>query len=92
MGQDFTTILTGIGTIVLMLAVFVGAYYFSKFVSKKRENQGGQAFLGCHIWHCLCGSLCTEFHTVGQGTYRTESACGDPAGNRNVCHTPGLPL
>ena len=35
MGQDLTTILTGIGTIVLMLAVFVGAYYFSKFVSKK---------------------------------------------------------
>ena len=37
MGQDFTTILTGIGTIVLMFAVFVGAYYFSKFVSKKTQ-------------------------------------------------------
>ena len=41
MGQDFTTILTGIGTIVLMLAVSVGAYYFSKFVSKKYQPKYG---------------------------------------------------
>lgn len=41
MGQDFTTILTGIGTMVLMLAVFVGAYYFSKFVSKKYQPKYG---------------------------------------------------
>jgi flagellar biogenesis protein FliO len=41
MGQDFTTILTGIGTIVLMLLVFVGAYYFSKFVSKKYQPKYG---------------------------------------------------
>ena len=41
MGQDFTTILTGIGTIVLMLAVFVGTYYFSKFVSKKYQPKYG---------------------------------------------------
>jgi len=41
MGQDFMTILTGIGTIVLMLAVFVGAYYFSKFVSKKYQPKNG---------------------------------------------------
>ena len=43
MGQDFMTILTGIGTIVLMLAVFVGAYYFSKFVSKKYQPKLGNA-------------------------------------------------
>ena len=43
MGQDFTTILTGIGTIVLMLLVFVGAYYFSKFVSKKYQPKFGNA-------------------------------------------------
>ncbi len=43
MEQDFTTILTGIGTIVLMLAVFVGAYYFSKFVSKKYQPKYGNA-------------------------------------------------
>ena len=43
MGQDFTTILTGIGTIVLMLLVFVGAYYFSKFVSKKYQPKYGNA-------------------------------------------------
>ena len=41
MGQDFTTILTGIGTIVLMLLVFVAAYYFSKFVSKKYQPKYG---------------------------------------------------
>ena len=41
MGQDFMTILTGIGTIVLMLAVFVGAFYFSKFVSKKYQPKYG---------------------------------------------------
>ena len=41
MGQDFMTILTGIGTVVLMLAVFVGAYYFSKFVSKKYQPKYG---------------------------------------------------
>jgi len=41
MGQDFTTILTGIGTMVLMFAVFVGAYYFSKFVSKKYQPKYG---------------------------------------------------
>ena len=41
MGQDFTTILTGIGTMVLMLAVFVGAYYFSKFISKKYQPKYG---------------------------------------------------
>ena len=43
MGQDLTTILTGIGTIVLMLAVFVGAFYFSKFVSKKYQPKYGNA-------------------------------------------------
>ena len=43
MGQDFTTILTGIGTIVLMLLVFVAAYYFSKFVSKKYQPKFGNA-------------------------------------------------
>lgn len=42
MGQDITTILTGIGTIVLMLAVFVGAYYFSKFVSKSYQPKYGR--------------------------------------------------
>lgn len=41
MGQEFETILTGIGTIVLMLAVFVGAYFFSKFVSKKGQAKYG---------------------------------------------------
>ena len=41
MGQDFTTILTGIGTMVLMFVVFVGAYYFSKFVSKKYQPKYG---------------------------------------------------
>ncbi len=43
MGQDFMTILTGIGTVVLMLAVFVGAYYFSKFISKKYQPKYGSA-------------------------------------------------
>ena len=43
MGQDFTTILTGIGTIVLMIAVFVGAYYFTKFISKKYQPKYGNA-------------------------------------------------
>lgn len=41
MEQDFTTILTGIGTIVLMLAVFVGAYYFSRFIAKKYQPKYG---------------------------------------------------
>lgn len=43
MGQDFTTILTGIGTIVLMILVFVGAFYFTKFVSKKYQPKYGNA-------------------------------------------------
>lgn len=37
MGQTVETILVGIGTIVLMLAVFVGAYYFSKFFAKQYQ-------------------------------------------------------
>ena len=43
MGQTVESILVGIGTIVLMLAVFVGAYYFSKFLSKKYQPKYGDA-------------------------------------------------
>ena len=41
MGQTVETILVGIGTIVLMLAVFVGAYYFSKFFAKQYQPKMG---------------------------------------------------
>ncbi len=41
MGQTVETILVGIGTIVLMLAVFVGAYYFSKFFAKQYQPKIG---------------------------------------------------
>ena len=43
MGQGVLTVLQGIGTLVLMLAVFVGAYYFSKFLSKKYQPKYGDA-------------------------------------------------
>ena len=43
MGQGLLTVLQGIGTLVLMLAVFVGAYYFSKFLSKKYQPKYGDA-------------------------------------------------
>ncbi|MBQ6936108.1 MAG: flagellar biosynthetic protein FliO [Clostridia bacterium] len=44
MGQTVETILVGIGTIVLMIAVFVGAYYFSKFFAKQYQPKiGGKA-------------------------------------------------
>ncbi len=41
MGQTVESILVGIGTIVLMLAVFVGAYYFSKFFAKQYQPKMG---------------------------------------------------
>ena len=41
MGQTVESILVGIGTIVLMLAVFVGAYYFSKFFAKQYQPKIG---------------------------------------------------
>ncbi len=41
MNQDLSAILTGIGTLVLMLGVFVAAYYFSKFISKKYQPKNG---------------------------------------------------
>ena len=41
MGQTVETILVGIGTIVLMLVVFVGAYYFSKFFAKQYQPKMG---------------------------------------------------
>ena len=43
MGQSVETILMGIGTLVLMLAVFVGAYYFSKFISTRYQPKYGNA-------------------------------------------------
>lgn len=43
MGQTLETILVGIGTIVLMLAVFVGAYFFSKFAAKQYQPKFGGA-------------------------------------------------
>ncbi len=41
MGQGVESVLVGIGTIVLMLAVFVGAYYFSKFFAKQYQPKMG---------------------------------------------------
>ena len=41
MGQTVESILVGIGTIVLMLAVSVGAYYFSKFFAKQYQPKMG---------------------------------------------------
>ncbi len=43
MGQTVETVLVGIGTIVLMLLVFVGAYFFSKFAAKQYQPRFGAA-------------------------------------------------
>ncbi len=43
MGQTVETVLVGIGTIVLMLLVFVGAYFFSKFAAKQYQPKFGAA-------------------------------------------------
>ncbi|MBR3789009.1 MAG: flagellar biosynthetic protein FliO [Clostridia bacterium] len=49
MGQTVESILVGIGTIVLMLAVFVGAYYFSKFFAKQYQPKMGGKFKNIEI-------------------------------------------
>jgi flagellar biosynthetic protein FliO len=38
---DWLEILSMIGTVVLMIAVFVGAYYVSRFVGKKYQPRNG---------------------------------------------------
>ena len=43
MGQTVETVLVGIGTVVLMLLVFVGAYFFSKFAAKQYQPRFGAA-------------------------------------------------
>lgn len=39
--DKFLTILSGVGTLILMVAVFAGAYYVSKYISKKYQPKYG---------------------------------------------------
>lgn len=43
MPEELTTTLSVIGTLLMMVAVFVGAYFVSRFVAKKYQPSGGTA-------------------------------------------------
>lgn len=49
MGQEFAAVLSMIGVLLLMIAVFVGAYFVTKFVGKRYQVQGSATGEGIEL-------------------------------------------